>query len=42
MSNITVSRDDGFFVFALCFILFHNFGDNQYDLYDAIMHWLLK
>ena len=28
--------------FCVCFILFWNFGDSKYDLYDAIMYWLLS
>lgn len=42
MSEIKVSNDSSFSVMVLCIILFSNFGDAKYDLYDAIMYWLMK
>lgn len=42
MSKINVSNDNSFGVIVFCIILFTNFDDAKYDLYDAIMQWLLK
>ena len=42
MSDIKVSYDNSFGVIVGCIVLFYNFNNAQYDLYDAIMHWLLK
>ena len=39
-NNVTVRSGMDFF--GVCFILFYNFGSNNYDLYDAILHWLMK
>jgi hypothetical protein len=38
-NNITVGGGIGFF--GVCFLLFWDFNDKM-DLYDAIIHWLLK
>ena len=37
-----VNVRSGMDFFGVCFILFWNFNEAKYDLYDAIMHWLLK
>lgn len=37
-----VNVSSGMDFFGVCFILFWNFGDSKYDLYDAIVHWLMK
>ena len=39
-NNVTVRS--GMDLFGVCFILFYNFNDAKYDLYDAIVHWLMK
>lgn len=40
MTNNNYNSGIGFF--GACFFLFYNFGGNNYDLYDAIIHWLMK
>lgn len=40
--NKTVTVRTGMDFFGVCFLLFFNFGDSKYDLYDAIMIWLMK
>jgi hypothetical protein len=42
MTDKTVTVQNGVGFLGVCFILFFNFGDSKYDLYDAIMHWLMK
>ena len=42
MDNKTVTVRSGMDFFGVCFLLFFNFGDSNYDLYDAVMHWLMK
>lgn len=42
MSEKTVTITNGVGFFGACFLLFYNFNNAQYDLYDAIMHWMLK
>ena len=39
-NEVNVNSGVGFI--GTCFLLFFNFGDSNYDLYDAIMHWLMK
>ena len=39
-NEVNVNSGVGFI--GTCFLLFFNFGDSKYDLYDAIMHWLMK
>ena len=39
-NRVTVHSGVGFI--GMCIILFVNFGDNTYDLYDAIVHFLMK
>jgi hypothetical protein len=38
----TITVRSGMDTVTVCFILFYNFGDSKYDLYDAIMIWLMK
>ena len=42
MSEIKVSQDNSFAAIVWCIILFTNFDDAKFDLYDAIIHWLMK
>ena len=42
MTDKTTTVQNGVGFLGACFILFINFGDSKYDLYDAIMHWLMK
>jgi len=37
----TVTVRTGVDFFGVCFFLFYDFN-GKYDLYDAIMHWLMK
>lgn len=39
-NEVNVSSGVGFI--GTCFFLFYNFNNAKYDLYDAIMHWLMK
>jgi len=38
----TITVRSGMDFFGVCIILFFNFGDSKYDLYDAIMIWMMK
>lgn len=42
MNDKTITVRSGMDFVCVCFILFANFGDSKYDLYDAIMIWLMK
>lgn len=41
-NKVTVESQSVLVFIGFCFILFTNFDDSKYDLYDAIMIWLLK
>ena len=40
--QIKVSTDNSGDWLIICIILFWNFGDNKFDLYDAIISWLTR
>ena len=42
MTDSPITVRTGMDFFCVCFLLFFNFVDSKYDLYDAIMHWLMK
>lgn len=41
-NKVTVESQSIWVFIGFCVILFTNFDDSKYDLYDAIMYWLLK
>jgi hypothetical protein len=41
-NKVTVETEAFWVFIGFCTILFTNFDDSKYDLYDAIMIWLMK
>lgn len=42
MNNVKVDVDMWAVFWVVCYVLFWNFGENTFDLYDAIIHFLMK